>query len=101
VLKVKAREKAEVYSKEHEYREMKECSFRPKILRNQESRLKNSKNMSVAQVAGFSDYYRQVEKLHAKDRQRRTTEDKLFHLEKQYDQRMATAKKHSLVGKPN
>lgn len=51
---MKTKVKADAYSKENEYSEMKECSFRPQILKNQQVRSKNAKKMSVAQVAGFS-----------------------------------------------
>ena len=70
-----------------EYREMKECTFKPTI----NARLKRaSSETKVEQVRGFESFCKKVEKTNLLKRDKKEREEKLFNLEKNYRSRKAT-----------
>lgn len=86
-IKMKRRNQAESILKETEYNQLKECTFRPRIIQTDESR-SVAKMTSLEDVSGFGNYRRKVEMGQRKEKSRKVLEEKLFNLEKSYDRRM-------------
>lgn len=60
-IKQKSKKKAQTYVKETEYDELKECTFKPRILSHEDS--KNASRMaSIDSISGYKSYIRNKEK---------------------------------------
>ena len=70
---------------ELEYKEMKECTFTPKI-----NTSRPKKKGSIHNIPGFDNFSRKIEKIQNKKVEEEKRNEKLFHLEKQCKQRKYT-----------
>ena len=72
---------------EMEYKEMRECTFKPKI--NSRAKRSNSE-VKIQSVKGFDSYCKKVEKIHWIKNEKKEREEKLFQMEKAYKNRKST-----------